>query len=165
MCQQFPGIFNGTFHSGLQPIISPIDLSTVIAVDQSYGCRGGTRSKLQMPDSGTAAAFGINSNKDGVMQLSPRRHESSLERVASQMLGQMQQMASSQQRMFEIFGNWTAIESAVADHDGWQWLFGGPPAAAAADASRTSGTAASGPRAGPSIDEPSRSIAGRPCLT
>jgi hypothetical protein len=103
MCQQFPGIFNGTFHSGLQPIISPIDLSTVIAVDQSYGCRGGTRSKLQMPDSGTAAAFGINSNKDGVMQLSPRRHESSLERVASQMLGQMQQMASSQQRMFEMF--------------------------------------------------------------
>ena len=103
MCQQFPGIFNGTFHSGLQPIISPIDLSTVIAVDQSYGCRGGTRSKLQMPDSSTAAAFGINSNKDGVMQLSPRRHESSLERVASQMMGQMQQMASSQQRMFEMF--------------------------------------------------------------
>ena len=103
MRQQFPGIFNGIFHSGLQPIVSPIDLSTVIAVDQSYGCRGGTRSKLQMPDSGTAAAFGSNSNKDGVMQLSPRRHESSLERVASQMLGQMQQMASSQQRSIEMF--------------------------------------------------------------
>ena len=39
-----------------------------------------------------------------VLQMSPRRHhESSLERVASQMMLQMQQMAASQQRMFEMF--------------------------------------------------------------
>ena len=104
MCQQFPGIFNSTFHSGLQPIVSPVDLSTVIAVDQSYGCRGGNRPKVQMPENGIVAASGINSgSKDAVLQLSPRRHESSIERVACQMLGQMQQMAASQQRMFEMF--------------------------------------------------------------
>ncbi len=96
MCQQFPGIFSSAFQIGLQLIVSPVDLSTVITVDQSYGCRCGTPSKVLMPDRGTEAASGINSgNKVDVLHLSPRRHESSLERVASQMHGQMQQMASS----------------------------------------------------------------------
>ena len=38
---EYPSIFSAIFARGSPPVISPVDLAGVIALDQSYGCRGG----------------------------------------------------------------------------------------------------------------------------
>ena len=109
-CQEHPLIFKAVFNRNSVPILSPVDLGGVVALDQSYGCRGGgSRTALpQFQSSGgggaSCASTGSGSGGDLHFQMSPTRGGGgSLERVASQMLGHMQQMASSQQRMFELF--------------------------------------------------------------
>ena len=112
MCQSHPTMFNAAFGEKSLPIVSPVDLSAVVAIDQSYGCRGGARKNQPLPctskstDAGLSACASAPGGPGVVLQMSPRRHhESSLERVASQMMLQMQHMAASQQRVFEIFLN------------------------------------------------------------
>ena len=107
MClQEYPSIFNAIFARGSPPGISPVDVAGVIALGQSYGCRGGVGGvdgRNALPQVGIGGA-GSMSGKGELVQISPTRGTaSSLERVASQMLGHMQQMAASQQRMFEVF--------------------------------------------------------------
>lgn len=79
-CRDFPLTFAAMFPGHLKPLPSQIDVHTVMAFDQSYGCRGG-KSKHSVapawPD--TAAGSRLAASPDA---------PSGFERMASQMMAQ-----------------------------------------------------------------------------
>ncbi len=86
------------------PIATRLDVATAMAFDQSYGCRGSTRTVQfggGVPRS--TLSSGASSSAVPLLQLSPRRSEAlAMERVASQVMKQMETMAQQQQRLFEF---------------------------------------------------------------
>ncbi len=106
--KEHPALFGMVFAGARKPIVAPIDLSSVIAINQSFGCRGGSRLTLLGDTHASATA------RRPLLQLSPKREaagssSASFERMAGMFVAQMQSMASTQNKMLELFlGNSSA---------------------------------------------------------
>ena len=86
------------------PVLTRLDVAMVMAFDQSFGCRGSGRV---LPfGGGPKSGAGTSTRTAHVLQLSPRRSEGlAMERVANQVMKQMETMATQQQRPMEfMFG-------------------------------------------------------------
>jgi hypothetical protein len=96
--RDYPNMYHVVFRCGIKPCQPPFDIMGAQALNQSFGCRGGPGRSFSM----TAAAPSTGP-RPLELQLSPRRGEASaLERVASNMMAQMQHMAQAQNRLIEL---------------------------------------------------------------
>ncbi len=99
LARAHPALFGSVFGQG-RPVVAPIDMSAVIALSQSFGCRGGLRT-MSLPEAPTIP----RPLPSGFSQpgLSPQRDASmSLERMANMFVTQMQSMAASQNKLLEL---------------------------------------------------------------
>ena len=83
------------------PVLTRLDVAMVMAFDQSFGCRGSGRV---LPfGGGPKSGAGTSTRAPHALQLSPRRSEGlAMERVANQVMKQMETMATQQQRLMEF---------------------------------------------------------------
>ena len=94
--RDYPSMFSAAYIGEAKPIPCKLDLATVHAFDQSFGCRGSARVA-------SFSARPSSSHHTPAIQLSPVRSEGfALERLASQFLNQMQSVAAAQNRMLEM---------------------------------------------------------------
>ena len=107
LASEHPAFFASVFSMQAKPVVAPIDMSSVIGLSQTFGCRGGLRSFLL----GQPSISIPRPLPTGTIQLSPKREPpgSSLERMAGMFMTQMQNMAAMQNKFFEFkLGNGTA---------------------------------------------------------
>lgn len=97
----FPALFATVFQGQSNPVIAPIDLAQVIALSQSFGCRGGSTRVVPLVAVGSVST---GPSREKHLQSSPTRDSStsSLERVANMFMQQMQSMSAQQNRMLEL---------------------------------------------------------------
>jgi hypothetical protein len=85
---------------GELPVACPLDVGMIHALNQSFGCRGGS-TKVQ-PMVVATGQPGLSSVPTLAVHSSPTRGMGSLERMAEQFMSQMNSMAASQQRILEM---------------------------------------------------------------